>query len=448
VLDLLGCAMPGDLGGWLPGEEHPPVVQLLEAPEGGPPATQKVIALSGEEGFVPLTWQPVLTGNRIGTLEGRFATSFVDRGERREEIGRPRLADGTLYSYRVRSFDSHGALGQPSEAAQATTAGGPDAPKGLQAFSHEPRAVALRWTAAADPKVAGYEVFRSSIYEVSRCPPEESGTYQSLAGIGGRFRTHYVDEGLGDLDVFCYRVASRSAGGSVGEASAAVMALTKAEPLPPAGLCAAAMQLTLNRVAWEPNVEPDLEGYRLLRFRRGSPAGEVVDTVSPEACTPPDGGESPPPPEAPPCPAACSIEDRDVSPGEPISYVAVAFDTDGLESAPSEPADVVSTGYDLDATVREGAVYLSWDPDAARAFEAARVFRLGLFRRQELARVEATSYLDADVAPGHRYRYVVVLEREDGTLLPASAPVEIEVPEAGPNVATPPSPVEGADAPR
>ena len=55
--------------------------------------------------------------------------------------------------------------------------------------------------------------------------------------------------------------------------------------------------------------------------------------------------------------------------------------------------------------------------------------RRGRLTQRDLGLVEASRFVDTDVKPGARYRYVVVLERPDASLAPPSSPVEIRFPE-------------------
>ena len=50
------------------------------------------------------------------------------------------------------------------------------------------------------------------------------------------------------------------------------------------------------------------------------------------------------------------------------------------------------------------------------------------FGERELGFVAEGSYVDLDVKPGSRRRYMIVLERPDGTRAPASSPVDVVVP--------------------
>ena len=122
-------------------------------------------------------------------------------------------------------------------------------------------------------------------------------------------------------------------------------------------------------------------------------------------------------------------EDLEVGAGETLHYRLVAIDQDGLESAPSESIRVEAAGYGLEVSAQGGAVRLSWDPALADELEALRVLRAGRLRSRELGRVTGAEFIDQDVRPGGRYRYLLVGVRSDGSEAPPSRAVEVEVSE-------------------
>lgn len=437
VAALSACATPFDLDRMRSAVVVSSPHELAADAESALPFPEGLRAVSGELRAVPLKWDPLLSGEvggyvverardrdgpfeRIAVVPGRFATEYVDRGA----LGRPVeptvtnaardavppvsarpeepvLGDGTTRFYRVRAYDAHDRpAAAASQVAAATTAPAPAPPDGLRAYSHQPRQVPLSWEASLDPNVTGYAIDRS---------PSYGGPFEVVSRPEGRYTSTWVDHGLGDLRVFYYRVAARSAAGATGEPSDPVRAVTKPEPLPPVGLRVVERRLGANRVAWQPNVERDVVAYRLVRMREGSESPELVGSVARDA------------------PWA---EDPGVAADETLSYAVVAVDRDGLESGASRPISVESVGYELRATARPDGVHLSWNPRSDEGYRGARVMRSGLLGPRVLGFSETGGFVDTDAREPGSYRYTVILLRPDGTQAPPSSPVEIDVPDA------------------
>jgi fibronectin type 3 domain-containing protein len=424
ALGLLACAGGFDVSRLrerLAAPAEPALPELRQSADGGLPAPQGLRATSGQLREIPLRWDPLLDEHvggyaleraaerdgpfvPLAALAGGAATVYVDRGPRRwpdaSDPGPEGLADGETHFYRVRAFSREGILGERSEVVAATTAPPPDAPTGLRAWSHRPRRVPLDWEPSSDPHAAGYVVERS---------PTAEGPFATVARIDDRWQTTWVDEGLGDLRVFYYRIAAFNGAGGRGPTTQPVRAVTKPEPLPPIGLRVIEQRLGENRLGWEPNVEQDLKGYRLLRQRESQTEPELVSELGSSETQAVDG---------------------EVAPGERVSYSLVAFDRDGLESAASHAIEVKSEGYGLSATVREDGIHLVWRDRDDEGYARARVMLEGWPSSRELAVVEGTSWVHADVRPGGRYRYRVVLVRADGAAAAPSRMVEIRVPKS------------------
>jgi fibronectin type 3 domain-containing protein len=388
--------------------QPPPAPALREDATVSLPAVDGLVAISGQLRDVPLRWEPVLTGDvagyeveraaaasgpflRLAVVPGRFQTAYVDRSTD--------LGDDASHVYRVRAFDTKGRLSsRDGTVSEATTAPAPSAPLSFRAYSQLPREVALSWEPPSDPTVAGYQILRS---------PAASGEYIPVAHIDGRWSTTWVDRELGDLRVFYYRVASVNGAGGVGEPTDPARAVTKPEPLPPAGLHVVAQGLGRNVLGWKPNVEPDIVTYELRRRREGQDQPEVVAVL--------DGN-------------ATEAADAAVGAGESVRYSLVARDQDGLRSDPSDALEVVSRGYDLHATIADGRVHLRWDLPADAGLKSVRVMEIGTFHTRTLATVEGDGFVDAAAKAGHRYRYQVVGIRADGSEAPPSQVLQVTVP--------------------
>lgn len=419
----LGCAGRFDverLRGALSRPDAPSAPRLAAEETADLPGPEGLRALSGELRRVPLKWDPLLAGDvagylverarpeggfeRVAAVPGRFGTEFLDRGQRfvpgDPDPARLDLADGTSYRYRVRAFDSEGRASQHASAeVDAETAAAPEPPRWLRAYSHLPRRVALTWKHSDDRHAAGYVIERS---------PSRRGPFDPVARTQGRFATVWMDRGLGDLRLFYYRVRAVNAAGGEGEATELVRAVTKPEPLPPLDLRIEAQALGENRLAWEPNVERDLLGYRVERVRASAEAPERVAELDA---------------------TATAVTDAGVGAGEMVSYRVLALDRDGLESAPATLEDVRAPDYGLETRVTTEGVTLAWTPRSDEGWTRARVYRVGALRRREIGRTQDDRFVDADVEAGGRYHHLVVLEDEDGRRAPTSRTVETRVPE-------------------
>lgn len=420
----IGCAGPGS---WtlpeLPRAPWPAAferrAELLPALEAIPSADltppEPLQALSGEIQSIPLRWEPLLLASiagylversreregpfeRIAVLPGRERSRFVDGLDAAPGQRAAALPDGISAFYRVSAFTRDGRLSAPSETVQATPAALPEPPAELRAVSLQPRSVPLSWEASRDPHVTGYAVYRS---------PSAAGPFELLATLAGRHHTEVVDRGLGDLRVFYYQVAARRAQQSEGLPSASVRAVTKPEPLPPIALRLGGQTLGANLLRWERNVEPDIAHYRLLRRRPGEREFRALSAIEAGRTRGRD--------------AALAADER-------VTYAVSAVDASGLESAPSEPLEVTAAGYELSGIGGPEGVRLRWNPRLEEGFREAQVLRESGLGARLIGSSRDGRYLDREARPGSRYRYQVILLREDGSRAPASTPLEVSVP--------------------
>ena len=197
-----------------------------------------------------------------------------------------------------------------------------------------------------------------------------------------------------------------NAAGGEGPPSEPVRAVTKPEPLPPIGLRITESRLGSNQLTWEPNVEPDVALYHLLR-QRADGSSEIVATLPPWTL---------------------EAVDAEVGAGETVHYSLVASDGDGLESAASDPIAVRSEDYGLRATPGPDGVHLEWYPRDDEGYAGARVYRYGRLRQREFPPIGGSEFVDSDVKPALRYVYNVVLIDSEARPAPRSNPVEVTIP--------------------
>jgi uncharacterized protein len=419
----VGCGTALDLEGAarvLRSAEAPKRPLLRERPAADLPAPEGLRVVSGELRSVPLKWDPVLLGDvagyvveralrekgdfqRIGTVDDRFQTSFVDRGADLAPKALPGsaadLGDGATYFYRVRAFDSSGSIAAAaSRVDEGTTVPAPSRPEDLRIYSYQAGKIALTWRPQNDVTVTGYTIYRS---------PSESGEYLPVAKVNGRYTTTWVDHGLEPLRLFYYRVAAVNSAGGEGVPTTSTRGVTKPEPLPPAELRVEQQDLGVVRLRFDANVEPNIAGYRLFRMRADNGSEELIAVLSADETV---------------------AEDRAIAAGESVRYRVVAVDRDGLVSEPSAPVTINAPGYGLEVEAETEGVRLRWSAPDATGFASARVLRDGSAGSREIARVRGSEYLDREVDAGARYGYTVVLLGDDGREALPSERVEVTVP--------------------
>ena len=396
-----------------PAASATPEPALVYDPPAELPPPEGLHATSGQYREIALGWEPVLLPGVAGyvvesatevsgpyrarvALRDRGVLAWVDRGDPSEALG-----DGATRFYRLRAIAHDGRVSSlVSPIVTATSAPLPAPPTGLRAWSRQPRSIPLTWDPSEDPIVTGYVVERS---------PNPGGPFEVVAQLEGRESTHLLDTGLGDLRVLHYRVSSRNSGGERGAPSNVLRAVTKPAPLPPIALRVESRRLGAVSIAWEPNVETDLLGYRLRRAQKDEPA-QTITWV---------GGDK------------TRAEDIRVGAEQSYDYTLVAVDLDGLESRPSLPIRVTGIGYEWRAAASAREVRLFWNPRPSEGFVRARVTREGELWSHRSFVTESSELHDTEVAPGRTYRYRISLERSDGLVAPESPPIVVEVPSSG-----------------
>ena len=365
---------------------------------------------STEARQIALAWDPVLVGDvegyavlrsgvegsftAIGRTGSRFATVYTDAGRSFERLG-----DAATYRYRIHALDPDGKLGREYAEVSATTDPPPESPTGLRAYSNLPRRVVLAWDPNLSHDVSGYAVMRS---------PTLAGPWDRVAEIDGRLATVHEDPVPGDLRVLYYGLVALNEFGGESAMTEPIRAVTKAEPLPPIGLGVAARRLGAVDLVWQPNVERDLQGYRVFRAESRAASWRSERLI------------------ATPGPGETAFTDPHVGCAQQLRYRILAVDADGLESDYSKALEV--TGEDLGLfTQRDsrGALLLHWNTERASAWPTARIIEvIPAFPDRTLGQVpSAGPFRLGGLAPGER-RVGVTLAHPPrmGTEAPDPAP--------------------------
>lgn len=283
----------------------------------GPPSS--VTGLKAESGLprqTHLTWEPVREPEvkgyvifraardsgpykKIGTVDGREAGEYRDKGKTGWGSSEPSLKDETRYYYKVRAVNVVNVESEDPPAAAAVTKPIPVEVTGLRTEQYEVRKVSLRWLPNPEPDIAHYEVYRGS---------KAGSVNKKIAEIPAG-ESEYVDKGLENGRTYHYRVRAIDRDGLIGRHSPSVDSQTKPIPKKPKGL-AGVLEDGIIMLTWQENPERDITHYVI--FKKATFSSEVVGRIEkpPFTYTPEKGGT--------------------------IRIKVQAVDADGLESEESE----------------------------------------------------------------------------------------------------------------
>lgn len=363
---------------------------------------------------------PVSTaGDGLGGADLVVADNFVD----------PDVVAGESYVYAVVAVDGDGATSpateasvtlpapvEPSEEPTEEPTGEPtEEPTGepTEQPTDGPAAPAAPADLSAEATEAGVVLSwapaeHATGYEVRRTTGEETTTLTETDA------TAFVDATAEPGQTYAYTVLAVGEGGTSEPSEALEITVPDpdAPPAAPTGLTgepgAGGVALTWEAVEYA-------DGYEVRRT-----AGEETTTLTEDLLT------------------ETAFTDATAEPGQSYAYTVVAVNAAGA-SAPSAALEVTvpvpppSAPAGLSATLGEDGVALTWEPvEGATGYSLYRgLDQPAAAAGEPLATLTGTTYLDADIAEGTSYSYVVVAVGEGGASEPSEA-AEVTVPEPQP----------------
>ncbi|TFV89968.1 fibronectin type III domain-containing protein [Blastococcus sp. CT_GayMR16] len=345
------------------------------------PATPTGLLATRGDGQVSLTWAAnpevdlatyrlLRDGVEFATVVG---TSYVDPGR----------TNDVTYAYSIAAVDGHGnrsPTSSPAVSATPTDLTAPATPTGFVGGRGDGRA-GLAWDPNAEPDLAGYAVLRDGV---------------QIATVTA---TTYMDLGRTNDTTYSYTLVAVDSHGNRSAPTAAVLVTPTdlTPPDPPTGLVASRGdgQVTLS---WNPNVEPDLASYRVVR--------NLVEIATVTGGT--------------------GHVDVGLANDTAYTYTVVAVDTHGNRSVSSSPDTATPTDLGAPATPTgvvatpgDGQVGLSWTANVETDLSTYRVLRNGV----EIVGLSGTSYLDTGLTNDTTYSYTLAAVDTHGNRSAASLPV-------------------------
>ncbi len=393
---------------------------------GPPPPVKGLHAAGGSLRHIQLYWEPsqdpTVNGyvilrsqspggpfEQIAVINGREKQTYIDKGQPNGYSRYGKLEDNSSYFYTIRTRNVVGIESSDSRVILATTMGPPQPPTNLQAIGRQPRKVPLAWTAAPNPEVVGYAIYRAA---------QPAGPFVQIDYVNGRERQQYVDDGSWDLPLasdttYWYRLRSVNVVEVQSPDSSTVSATTKAAPTPVTGVQATSGLFRRIELSWQPNPEPDIQAYEIYRGSVESNINTRVSSVKPDLST---------------------YTDTSLADSRTYWYQIRAIDQDDLPGqrskiiqATTKPPPVRPTG--VRATITSTEIQISWranpEQDITHYEISTGGFLTGLLGTPEEPRFLYRHKED----PGTELRFQVRAVDSDGLKSEYSEPITVLIPE-------------------
>jgi len=346
---------------------------------------------------------------QIAVINGREKQTYIDKGQPNGYSRYGKLKDNSSYFYTIRARNVVGIESSDSRVIVATTMGPPQPPTNLQAIDRQPRKIPLAWTAAPNPEVVGYAIYRA---------PQPDGPFVQIDYVNGRERQQYVDDGSWDLPLasdttYWYRLRSVNVVDVQSPDSTTVSATTKAAPTPVTGVLATSGLFRRIELNWQPNPEPDIQAYEIYRGTVESNINTRVSSVKPDLST---------------------YTDTSLGDSRTYWYQIRAIDQDGLPGqrsqiiqATTKHPPVRPTG--LRTAINSTQIQISWkanpEQDITHYEISSGGFLTGLLGTPEEPRFLYRHKED----PGTELRFQVRAVDSDGLKSEYSEPITVRIPE-------------------
>jgi len=313
----------------------------------------------------------------VKEISGRAVVEYTDTGE-------DNLSDGKTYFYYVTAVNRGGAESDRSSIVSGYTLGPPMGPGSLQLTSGLARSVRIEWEPVAEQDVTGYSVYRG----------ESPEGLKRIIKLNGRDVAKYIDNGeweyrLEGKKEYYYTVRSVNTVGVESPPGKIASAMPKHGPAPPTGFSATQGLKGRTTLTWNPNREPDIESYRLLRATPDSGEFRVIAMVKGEI-----------------------YEDLFLEHGTTYYYRVEAVDHDGLIGDRSETIAVntrrvppAPTG--VEASAGMSSVTLSWREIGGIDIDHYVIYQVDGADRKKAGRSVKPYYIIENLEPGVSYTFVV-----------------------------------------
>lgn len=208
----------------------------------------KKIDISGAAGYhiIRANMQEDGKFKRIATLNNKFITHYLDTD----------LEVNSKYGYKISLLTDKGFESRASDTLFVSTLPRFDSVSLIEATSNLPRQIKILWRPHANERVLEYVLERTSPLEAK---------WKKIATIKNRLNVEYIDEDLGDNELFMYRLRAVTFENTFSNFSDVVNARTKPLPEPVKEFQATTVLAKKIKLSWTQSPTPDIAYYNIYR---------------------------------------------------------------------------------------------------------------------------------------------------------------------------------------
>jgi fibronectin type 3 domain-containing protein len=148
---------------------------------------------------------------RIAVVDNKFITHYLDKD----------LQANSKYGYKIALFTKKGFESRASDTVIVSTLPNFDSVSLIESISDLPRQIKILWRPHPNERVANYIIERTSPLEAK---------WKEIATIENRLNVEYIDDDLGDNEVYMYRIKAVTFDNVISNLSEVTSATTKSLP--------------------------------------------------------------------------------------------------------------------------------------------------------------------------------------------------------------------------
>ena len=183
---------------------------------------------------------------RVATIKNKYATHHLDKG----------LEMGHKYSYTVSLLGMDGVESSPSSPVTASTKPHFKSVSLIDTISNLPRQIKVLWRPHTNSRVSEYIIERTT---------PVTAKWKELAVVKDRYNVEYIDENLGDNEIYLYRIKAVTFDDIISTPSKLSSATTKPLPGQIKGLEATRDVPRKIQLSWGASKTKDVVSYNIYR---------------------------------------------------------------------------------------------------------------------------------------------------------------------------------------